>query len=226
MISRLDNAKFTALAFLWVVGMLTLLPARSGMARTPSPEEISKVKSLSSQLKIDTDDAYVEASKNAGQGNAELSALKNLFVLKQKAAAFDDQVNQNLSNPAATDPTFNALNLTFAAARDDFPDLSAYKKSQPLFDTIVDTMGNLRRYYVAPTEYTVYKDYNTPPYYPGVSNFAYIPTATVPYYYRYPYYWHENPYYNSYYPYRANYRWGFGAYPYHYSYWGNHSWYR
>jgi Uncharacterized protein conserved in bacteria len=195
-------------------------------ARVPSSDEMAKVKNLAYQLKIDTDDAYVEAAKNAGSGNAEMDALKNLFALKEQAAKFEALVNSNLGSPGATTAEFGAVNGAYIAARDDFPDLTAYKIARPLFETITDTLGNLRQYYVGPSEYTVYKDVNTPPYYPGVSAFAYTPTPALPYYYRYPYYWHQSPYYYSYYPYRANYRWGYGAYPYHYGYYGYHPWYR
>lgn len=195
-------------------------------ARTPGVDEMEKIKELTVQLKIDADDAYVEAAKNAGNGNAEVQALKNLFALKQSSEKFNATVQQNLTNPGATTQGFDKLNRDYIAARDDFTDLSAYKIAGPLFETLTDTMGNLRHYYVSPNEYTYYADYNKLPSYPGVTSYVYTPTPAVPYYYRYPYYWHGNPYYYSYYPYRVNYRWGYGAYPYHYGYYGYRPWYR
>ena len=194
-------------------------------ARAPSISEMSRVQSLAEQLKIDTDDAYVEAAKDAGTSQGEEIALHNLYDLKQNAASFYDQVSQNINFPANTVDGFYSLNKIFSTSRDSFDKLTAYQKAKPMFETIVDSVGNLRQYYVAKGDYTAFPDYKVYPYYPGYTGYVYAATPAVPYYYRYPYYSHENPYYYNYYPYRTNYHWGYGAYPYHYSYYGRHYWY-
>ena len=56
------------LSALFLTSFFIFMPTKQiyAASRAPSIDEMSRVKSLAEQLKMDTDDAYVEAAKDAG----------------------------------------------------------------------------------------------------------------------------------------------------------------
>lgn len=204
-----------------------LVGVTSAEARQPSEAEMYRVKELAYQMEIDTDETYVEAVQAARQEDErERDALQKLYILKESAAYFYDQVELSFQAPEHTVVAFERLNDDFIDARDQFLRLRAYDKYRELFETIEDTMGNLRFYYVSPEEYRNYPDYEVYPHYPGFHLFVHIYKPNVVVYYRHPYFWHLHVDYDKRFPHRVDYKYGYGRYDAHYSARADFSWHK
>jgi hypothetical protein len=196
-------------------------------ARYPTPDEIARVKKLAFQMEIDTDEAYIESVRAAQHDSErEQAALHNLYVLKESADTFYEQVGHYYAQPAKTTDAFNRLNNDFIKAREEFPYLTSYHEYRQLFETIIDTMGNLRFYYVASGAYRDFLDHAVYPYYPGYPAYVHIYLAATLYYYRHPSCWHLHSDHYLRFPHRANYRYGYGRYEVHFSANSHYTWHR
>lgn len=202
------------------------LPGGAG-ARQPAASEMERIQELAAQMVVDADEAYVEAVQGATGGETEEEGpLSALYNLREGASHFSRQIEISLESPGETVAAFQLLNAAFIDARGLFDRLGAYKEYRELFDTIEDTMGNLRYYYVAAEEHVNYPDYSIYPYYPGLPRFVHVYTAHNHYHYRHAYYWHRHPGYKKHFPHRAHYRPGYGRYKHHFKEYAGHSWHK
>lgn len=217
--------RFLLWAFVVAAASAVALPA---LARTPGPVEMTRVKALANQMDLDADEAYVEAVYAAGDtvGAPEAEALQKLYVLKESASYFNEQVEASYEAPAYTLVAFERLNNDFIEARNGFAALGAYAEQKELFETIEDDIGNMRHYYVFPERYESYPDYEVYPYYPGFHLFAHVYATNAPYHYRHTHRWHLHAKHFELYPHRRNYRHGYGRHKVHYRERAKHHWHK
>jgi hypothetical protein len=211
-----------------LVTAAVLAAAVAAAARTPDAVEMERVKELAHQMDLDADEAYVEAVYAAGDApNAEQTeALQKLYVLKESASYFNEQVQASYEAPAHTLVAFERLNDDFIEARQGFTKLGAYSEQRELFETIEDNVGNIRYYYVLPGRHQSYPDYEVYPYYPGFHLFVHVYGPNAPYHYRHVHRWHLHPKYFEVYPHRHEYRRGYGRHKVHYAERAKHHWHK
>ena len=87
-------------------------------------------------------------------------------------------------------------------------------------------MGNLRFYYVAPEEYEDYPDFAVYPHYPGFHLFVHVWTPAKRHYFRHVQWWHLHPDYPERFPYRVDYRHGYGRHDVHFSTHAKFGWHK
>ena len=210
-----------------VVSVVVLAAAVAAFARTPGPAERERVKELAAQMDVDADEAYVEAVYASAEGEAvDAEALQKLYVLKESASYFNEQVEASLEAPEHTLVAFDRLNNDFIEARACFADLGAYAEHKELFETIEDDIGNMRHYYVGPEAYEGYPDYEIYPHYPGFHLFAHVYAPNAPYHYRHAHRWHMHAKHYELYPHRLQYRHGYGRHKVHYRERAKHHWHK
>ena len=216
------------MAVLAVVAAAALAVAATALARVPDEVEIKRVSELAKQMDIDADEAYVEAVNAAGEEPSaeETEALQKLFVLKESAEYFNEQVDEAVETPKHTRLAFERLNTDFIEARACFTHLGAYEGHRELFDTIEDGIGNMRYYYVAAEVHTGYPDHKLYPYYPGFHLFVHVYGPDRPYHFRHVHRWHLHPKYFEIYPHRHEYRRGYGRHKVHYAERARHRWHK
>ena len=197
-------------------------------ARTPDAVEMERVKALAKQMDMDADEAYVEAVYAGGEelSAEQTEALQKLYVLKESASYFNEQVASSYEAPEYTRVAFERLNGDFVEARACFADLGAYEEQKELFETIEDNIGNVRHYYVGPEPPQRYPDFEIYPYYPGHHLFAHVYAPNAPYHYRHTHRWHLHAKHCELYPHRHNYRHGYGRHKVHYRERARHHWHK
>jgi hypothetical protein len=205
--------------FFIMIGGISIFSIQPVQARDPRVDEMDRVKEIAYQLVVDSDDSYLRALGGLRRGIDDEKGIQQLFALKESAAIFYNKVNENQKSPWRTTHAFSEVNSAFSQVSFYLGQGASFPYHQIFFENIVDSVGNLRSYYVYPSEYLQYPDYNVYPYYPGVSGFVYSYSAVVPYYYRNPFCWHLNSRYYQFFPYRRFYPWGQGTirYPYYWN---------
>ena len=210
-----------------VLGAVLALAATAA-ARTPDAVEMERVKALAKQMDMDADEAYVEA---VYAGDEDLTAeqteaLQKLYVLKESASYFNEQVAESYEAPEHTRLAFERLNGDFVEARACFADIGAYEEQKELFDTIEDNIGNMRHYYVGPEAHVNYPDFEVYPHYPGYHLYAHQYAPERPYHYRHTHRWHLHAKHYELYPHRHAYKHGYGRHKHHYRERARHHWHR
>lgn len=203
--------------FIFLISSLNASPR----LRRPSNKEQKQIRKFAYQLKVDTDEAYIESILKTSFSAEEELAIHKLYLLKISAWHFAQQAHVYSYTSSYENLDWLRLNEAFFLAREDFLILSSFAKFQPLFETIIDTMGNLRYYYTAADTYHLYPDHEIYPYYPGYSGFVHVIVKGKNYHYRHKKYWHKDAKHYSTFPHRNGYRYGYGRHRTHY-----HSLYR
>lgn len=186
----------------------------------PSVTNMAEVKALADQLYLDTDDFYLESLHLVKGRPGEEVALQSTFQLRRQSSAFRQAVLDRYNTPKYTIDQWKQLNRSYSQACKVAGQLPANKASQALWETISDTIGFLRHYYIEPGRYLLYPDHFLTPYYPGHPGYRHHPHPHANlggrFPFRHPTRWHRHRDHYRHFSYRRKYRYGYGRFDQHY----------